>query len=524
MKAYAETGRTVPSARVGQKQSPQRRWAAVLSLCFLSIFCAAAKAAGPTPPLSHVGRWITDSQNRVVIVHGLNMVYKRPPYYPAKVGFGADDATFLANHGFNAVRLGVIYKGVEPKPPSGGKRSYNDAYLAQIANTQKTLASKGVFSQVDFHQDLFNEKFQGEGWPDWQVQDDGLANPRNGFPNNYLTNPALNRAFDHFWANDLVGGVKLQDEYAAAWQHVARIFRDSNWVLGYDVMNEPWPGSGWQTCAQPAGCPQFDQGPLAAMTRKSTTAIRSVDGRHIVWHEPNVIFNFGSQSHLPAIGSNSGFSFHDYCLTPGSQDCPTSEALVFQNADDEAAQTNRALLLSEFGATDDLTEINRIANLADAHMVSWLEWHYCGCSDPTTSGPGDVQALVIDPRQPPRGKNIKYNKLKTLDRAYPETVAGTPEQFQFHPSTGIFNLRYSTKAPVGHRLAPSVKTIVFVPHIHYPDGYQVRVTGARVVSPAGSQRLELERRLGASEVRLQVSPKAALAQASDQAAGGRIAR
>ena len=84
MKAYAETGRTVASARVGQKQSPQRRWAAVLSLCFLSIFCAAAKAAGPTPPLSHVGRWITHSQNRVVMVRRLNMVYERPPYYPGK--------------------------------------------------------------------------------------------------------------------------------------------------------------------------------------------------------------------------------------------------------------------------------------------------------------------------------------------------------------------------------------------------------------------------------------------------------
>jgi endoglycosylceramidase len=513
MQADTANGRAARSARVGQTSRPRRFWAAVLLLCLLSIFCAPAKAAGPTPPLGHVGRWITDSQRRVVIVHGLNMVYKRPPYYPAKIGFGADDAAFLAGHGFNAIRLGVIYKGVEPKPPSGGKPSYNDAYLAQIANTQKTLASRGVFSQVDFHQDLFHEKFQGEGWPDWQVQDDGLPNPRNGFPNNYLTNPALNRAFDHFWANDRVGGVKLQDEYAAAWKHVAQPFRGSNWVLGYDVMNEPWPGSGWQTCAQPAGCPQFDQGPLAAMTRKSTAAIRSVDGRHIVWHEPNVIFNFGAQTHLPAIGSNSGFSFHDYCLTPGAEDCPTTEALVFDNADDHAAQTNRALLLSEFGATDDLTEINRIANLADAHMVSWLEWHYCGCDDPTTSGPGDVQALVKDPSKPPRGQNVKYSKLRILDRAYPQAVAGTPEQFQFRQSTGVFNLRYSTKAPAGYRLARSVRTVVFVPRIHYPDGYRVRVTGARVVSPPGSQRLVLERFRGATEVRLLVSPMGAPAQA-----------
>ena len=204
MQADTANGRAARFARVGQKPRPQRFWAAVLLLCLLSIFCAPAKAAGPTPPLGHVGRWITDSQGRVVIVHGLNMVYKRPPYYPAKVGFGADDAAFLAGQGFNAIRLGVIYKGVEPRPPSGGKRSYHDAYLAQIAKTQRTLASKGVFSQVDFHQDLFHEKFQGEGWPDWQVQDDGLANPQNGFPVNYASSPALNRALSSAGLNGLV--------------------------------------------------------------------------------------------------------------------------------------------------------------------------------------------------------------------------------------------------------------------------------------------------------------------------------
>jgi endoglycosylceramidase len=508
MQTLTSNGRAAPSATVSQKPRLRRGWAAVLSLCcLLSIFSTPAKASGPTPPLGHVGRWITDAQHRVVIVHGLNMVYKRPPYYPAKVGFGADDATFLADHGFNAVRLGVIYKGVEPRPPSEGEPSYNDTYLAHIADTQQTLASRGVFSQVDFHQDLFNERFQGEGWPDWQVQDDGLPNPQNGFPNNYLTNPALNRAFDHFWANDQVGGVQLLNEYAAAWKHVAQTFQGSDWVLGYDVLNEPWPGNGWQTCAQPAGCPQFDQGPLATMTRKSTAAIRSVDGRHIVWHEPNVIFNFGSQTHLPAIGTNSGFSFHDYCLTAGAPDCPTSEALVFDNADDEAAQTNRALLLSEFGATDDLNEINRITNLADAHMVSWLEWAYCGCDDPTGSIPPEVEGLVNDPSKPPSGTNVKYDKLRALDRPYPQAVAGTPEQFQFDPSTDVFNLRYSTTAPVGNRLERSVRTVAFVPHIHYPDGYKARVTGARVVSPRGSQHLELERLPEATEVRVEVSPK-----------------
>jgi endoglycosylceramidase len=466
---------------------------------------AAAQAATPTPPLSHEGRWITDAKGRTVMLHGVNMVYKVGSYAPKDTGFGANDARFLEQHGFNAVRLGVIYKGVEPDPPSGGKPSYDDAYLNKIADTQRTLGRDGVFSLVDFHQDLFNEKFQGEGWPDWQVQDDALPNPQNGFPNNYFTNPALIRAFDHFWANDTVGGVKLQDEYAAAWTHVARIFRHSKHVLGYDVMNEPWPGSEWPTCAQPEGCPQFDTGPLAEMARKSTNAIRKVDHRHMVWQEPNVLFNFGAQSHLPTIGSNSGFSFHVYCLTAGAPDCPTMEALPFDNADATAEATNRALMVTEFGAEDDLDDIGRIVDLAEQHMVSWLYWHYCDCSDPTTSGPG-VQSLVIDPSKPPRGDNVKHEKLKVLEQPYPQAVAGTPDRFRFKPDTDTFHLRFSTKDPAGDRLPPSVTTDVFVPRIHYRDGYSVKVKGADVVSRPDAQHLELERGRKAQEVRVKVTP------------------
>ena len=172
-----------------------RRVAALAAV--LALVSGATADAAPTTPLGHSGRWVTDAQGRVVILHGVNMVYKRPPYFPSAAGFDAPDAAFLARHGFNTVRLGLIYAGVEPAPGS-----YDEAYLDQIASTERLLADHGIFSQLDFHQDLYNERFQGEGWPDWAVLDDGLpAAPQLGFPDNYFAMPGLIRSFDNFWAN-----------------------------------------------------------------------------------------------------------------------------------------------------------------------------------------------------------------------------------------------------------------------------------------------------------------------------------
>ncbi|HYY23139.1 MAG TPA: hypothetical protein VE780_14800, partial [Thermoleophilaceae bacterium] len=81
--------------------------------------------------------------------------------------------------------------------------------------------------------------------------------------------PALIRAFDRFWANSPgPGGVGLQDRLAAAWRHVAARFSSERRLVGYDLLNEPWPGSAWPTCAHPLGCPPFDRGPLTMFYRR----------------------------------------------------------------------------------------------------------------------------------------------------------------------------------------------------------------------------------------------------------------
>jgi endoglycosylceramidase len=479
----------------------------LLAAALLAAFAPTASAL-PKLPLGHEGRWLTDAGGRVVILQGTNMVYKRPPYAPDETGFGADDARFLAREGYDTVRLGVIYAAVEPQPGV-----YDDAYLDRIAKTVKLLGKHGITSLLDFHQDLYNERFQGEGWPDWAVLDDGLpAEPKNGFPANYLGMPALQRAFDNFWNNAAgPGGPGLQDRYAAAWRHVAERFAGNRHVMGYDLMNEPWPGMIWQDCANPSGCPANDA-KLAAFTKQMLAAIREVDTRHLVFYEPYVLFNFGGGTTIgPFDDDRTAMSFHAYCLAAGNSDsndgCDTFDDMVADNADAHAKRTGDAILLTEFGATQAPDILTAMVERYERHMIGWQHWHYCGCDDPTTSGPGDKQALVKDPSKPPTGDNLQTGALDILSRPHPAVVGGTPLSYDFDADKRTFILRWTTQRASGKgRFKPGTVTEVRVPRRQYPKGYEVVAKAAKVLSKRNAPILRLAARKGAREPQVKITP------------------
>jgi endoglycosylceramidase len=469
---------------------------------FSVLALVAPALATPALPLGHAGRWITDASGRVVVVHGINMVYKLPPYYPAAAGFGDDDAAFLHSIGFNAVRVGVIWKALEPKPGS-----YSDSYLAQIADTVQTLARHGIVSLLDFHQDMLNEQFQGEGFPDWAIQTGGLPNPALGFPGNYLANPALGHALDQFYANAPgPGGVGLQDRLAAAWAHVAAYFRNQPSVLGYELLNEPFPGTVWEPCALPGGCPAFDA-KLGSLYRRLATAIRTQDQRTLIWYEPNPLFNFGPATAVPGLGDpHAGFSFHDYCLGASPQGCST-EATPFANALAHVAATHEAVMMTEFGATNLVGDLDGMVARADANMVPWLEWAYCGCHDPTTSGPGNVQAIVIDPTKPPGGTNLVEPTLHALVEPYPQAVAGTPTSWSYRRSANTFTLAFSTaRAAGGGAFRAGGVSEIATPPLDYPGGYAATASGAAIVSSPGAVTLLVAQCPGAVQVSVTVAP------------------
>ncbi len=457
------------------------------------------------------GHWILDPDGRVLLLHGVNMVYKRQPYAPDKIGFGRDDARFLARNGFRTVRLGLIWKAVEPRP---GK--YDDRYLARIARTAEILADEGIWTMLDFHQDLYNERFQGEGAPDWAVLDGGLpATPQLGFPFNYFAMAALNVAFDNFWRNAPgPGGVGLQDRYAAAWAHTAAYFRDVPSILGVDLFNEPWPGTTFALCI-PLGCPAYDA-KLERFSQRNIDAIRKVDKRTAIFYEPHVLFNNGVPTTVRPEGRRLGFSFHDYCLSaevPIPVDevselaCDTFDDLVWKNTAAHVRRTGDAPLLTEFGATTHQHTLRDMVDRAEEANVGWQYWAYCGCDDPTTTGPGATQALVFDPSKTPRGRNVDWAKMRALVIPHPLRVAGTPLKSAYDRPSKRFTTSWTVARAGGPgTFAGGSRSEISVPRFIYRKGYRVSVVGGTAVSGAGEPVLVIRQRAGADRVRVTVRP------------------
>ena len=323
-------------------------------------FSSAATAAGNGPNVpsylsSPGGPYLYDANGRVVLLHGVNVVYKHAPYiaYPdpgTAWDFSAIDAARMQRLGFNVVRLGIEWQALEPG--SGGpnqpqvctpgapgnahewNKAVAEAYLNHVAATVNLLAHYGIYTLLDMHQDVYNTNFRGEGAPDWAVCTNNVPIvPKGGRWSNNYSNPTLQTAVAHFWANDVVGN--LQGNFDLVWKTVAKKFKNDPWVVGYDPYNEPF-STETQTASESTFTGQLEcfytgkahtgflaNGEGAALTCPPGTpntgvipTIQSVDSHHLTFVEPDIYWVTGGNipSQLgPMPFKRIVFNFHTYC-------------------------------------------------------------------------------------------------------------------------------------------------------------------------------------------------------------------
>ena len=472
-------------------------------------------ASGGLPLLSHHGRWVTDPKGRVVVLHGVQIDHWEPTAPVNVIDLSPANVQFIASMGFNLARVSMTYSGVAPTPGS-----FDQSYVNSFVSFDQQLAGAGIYDLLDMMQGEYSQAIGGWGFPNWMTMTDGAPNTDTPFPNGYEENPAEYTAWDNFWANAVdTDGVGLQDDYASGLHQIAQHFADAPALLGIEILNEPWPGASWPTCANPVGCPAFDQA-LTAFYQREVPAIRSADPNHLVVYEPNIFFDYGAATQLDNVDDpNALFAFHNYCLsgiasgieglpngeTPSDplQLCGVDENMVLSNAEQRTQASGDALLMDEWGNTTDTTVLERMAAEADAHMVGWSYWAYEDCCESAAAIVKDGTASPLAPG------NLNSAVLDALVRPYPQAVAGTPTGWSFDPSFKVFRLTYST-TPVGGGSFPNgTLTQVEVPSLQYPTGYSITVSGARVVSGPNASTLLLKTDRGANAVSVTVSPAGA---------------
>lgn len=487
-------------------------------------------ACGPVGPIqSSGGPYLRDVYGRAVLLHGVNAVYKRPPYElyaaPGKAwNFTAADAKAIAALGFDVVRLGILWEGIEPGTlpanspaictpgPPGHAGQWNqavaNAYLAKVKHTVDLLGRYGIFTLIDMHQDVYNQAFAGEGAPDWAVCTNGIsASNTDNWHANY-EEPAVAAAYGHFWDNNVVGD--LQGNYDRAWRAVAQHFVGNPAVVGYDLFNEPYSNVAalggletstfdarlecFYTGTQNPGRLSLSQAPITCPPGDPRhgviSTIQSVDPSHPIFYEPDVSSDWGNTDWIgPMNYRHLVLNFHNYCAT-GPAGCLVEAHKVFSSqasarrlAADSANPGGPAWFMSEFGAERANTDLSKMVAFADQHLVGWAYWQWKYYGDPT----GNAHESLAGTNSKTGNPVVDAVKASVLSEPYAEAVAGTPTSMSYDPATDAFHLSYRADRSI-HQ-----PTVVFVPvGIHYRGGYCALARGAVITSAPSASHLTLD--------------------------------
>lgn len=373
---------------------------------------------------------------------------------------GASDVDRMRALGFNLLRLPIAWSALEPE-----RGVYDPAYLDRIARVVRLCGSRGILVLLDFHQDGFSKEIGQDGAPRWVL--DRLLG-RSGYP--ALGGPLRHLGLRQFAPWTLLAFRRffddrdgVQSDFAAAAVRLARRFRGSPHVLGYELMNEP--------LAFLSSSPGGD--PLLAFYVRVGRAIRSVDPDHFVVFEPDVVRNWRngaplSREHFPIPRALYAPHIYTGVLDGGRyRGDPRPLARSMEHAAREAAAWGVPLLIGEYGiaphhalAKEWVREELDLQDQLRAGSAFWL-W------EETDSGRwGLFEVASTGEEQERRGL------VDALSRVYARAVPGRVTEHDFDAILDTLTLRY--------RGPGRGDVVLFVPHRRYPQGFLVSCDGKRI--------------------------------------------
>ena len=282
------------------------------------------------------GIWFRDEHGRYIIFRGVNFAgrSKLPPYLPISplevkelsrldldneiqsVKPGLD---LLKTSGFNVARLLVSWKALEPKPnPDLNDLSEEGKdYLSFLNRIINELYKRNIYIILDFHQDIANEIYGGDGFPDWTiaVNEEHPKPTPTQFPPppdkkwqiKYMINKSLKHTFKSFWENDLTNAdqglvhfpvrTHLEKSIELTVKHLQLLNNGTTHpaILGIEPFNEPHPGL--------IPKQEFEEKYLMDFYRNVNSNIGKVDRNLFIFIEPRVDWTFPAEGSPMAYGA-----------------------------------------------------------------------------------------------------------------------------------------------------------------------------------------------------------------------------
>jgi endoglycosylceramidase len=219
---------------------------------------------------------LVDSSGEALYLRGIN-VHESAKYHPDYIiPLTPAEVSILLDGGFNSVRLLTHWEAVMPESDRID-RDYLSLYAAEV----QKLTDAGLLVVVDMHQDVWGQPF-GNGAPGWACPDELKEGyqPASPWWMNYFA-PQVGACFDLLWSD-----LALQDRFAGAWKEVAAAVCENQAVVGFDLLNEPWPGGS-------LGDATFDRKILYRFYRRIMDAVEEVCPGRIFFLEPSRAYDYG---------------------------------------------------------------------------------------------------------------------------------------------------------------------------------------------------------------------------------------